>query len=214
MTNGRKKIVKKKQVLRERVWEHSWLILPTGVIALVIVLGFIKAGKEPEGLLESFSVTTPGKQLPPTSKNITLVGTPIPQLGRTHVPVTEKVKYNSNPPTSGPHYDTPAPWGIYDKAPLDEQLVHNLEHGGIIISYHPAQIQAKELEKLRQQTRQLQKINPRIILTPRINLDTKIAVTAWGYLQKLENYDSKQIEAFYKAHVARAPECQKGQCPP
>lgn len=214
MTNNQRKKAKKKSAIVEFLGSNSWLIIPIGIIGLVVVLGAIQGRNERQGLVENFSATTPGKQLSSRPENTTLPGTAIPQLERTHVPKTEKIKYNSNPPTSGPHHDTPAAWGIYNQAPIDEQLVHNLEHGGIVISYHPKQIQAKELKKLRQQTEQLSKINPRIILTPRVNLDAKIAVTAWGYLQKLKTYDSKQIEAFYNAHIARGPECQNRQCPP
>jgi hypothetical protein len=45
------------------------------------------------------------------------------------------------------------------------------------------------------------------------NIDTAIALTAWGYLQKLQGYDSVAIKTFYDAHVARSPECQNGLCP-
>src|SRR3989344_5078 len=43
--------------------------------------------------------------------------------------------YNSNPPTSGPHYEQPSRWGVSQAELPDEQLIHNLEHGGIWISY-------------------------------------------------------------------------------
>ena len=46
-----------------------------------------------------------------------------------------KVKYNSFPPSSGPHYQQPAPWGIYTDPVKQTILVHNLEHGGIVIQY-------------------------------------------------------------------------------
>src|SRR5438128_6727083 len=60
-----------------------------------------------------------------------------PDLGRNHVTsLTANVKYNSFPPTSGPHYFQPALWGFYD-SPLASQVqeVHNLEHGGIVIQW-------------------------------------------------------------------------------
>ena len=43
--------------------------------------------------------------------------------------------YNSFPPSSGPHYQQPAPWGIYEDPIKQTILVHNLEHGGIVIQY-------------------------------------------------------------------------------
>ena len=43
--------------------------------------------------------------------------------------------YNSFPPSSGPHYQQPAPWGIYEDPIKQTILVHNLEHGGIVVQY-------------------------------------------------------------------------------
>lgn len=66
-----------------------------------------------------------------------LPGTAYQIQGREHISVgASHLPYNSSPPTSGPHYGNPAPWGIYDHELPDEQLVHNLEHGGIWISYN------------------------------------------------------------------------------
>ena len=50
----------------------------------------------------------------------------------------ERVKYNSNPPTSGGTSSVPADDGAYSTAPTDEQLVHNLEHGRVIIWFKPS----------------------------------------------------------------------------
>src|SRR2546428_7497036 len=47
----------------------------------------------------------------------------------------QKVKYNSFPPSSGPHYQQPSPWGLYDQPIQETILVHNLEHGGSILQY-------------------------------------------------------------------------------
>ena len=205
---------KKRQAFRERLIDNLWLVIPGGVIAIVAFLGFTRGGENQRlGLIESFAVETPGTPLPPRQADDSLPGTAIPQLGREHIPNTEQVTYNSTPPTSGSHYDTPARWGIYNEAPVDEHLVHNLEHGGIIISYNPEQIEEPTLDQLRQQTRQLSQINPRIILTPRANLEAPLVLTAWGYLEKLDSYDPAAVEAFYRAHIARGPECVSGKCP-
>ena len=59
-----------------------------------------------------------------------------PDQGRNHVSDGITEEYNSNPPTSGPHY---AQWekpGIYDRVLEDGKLIHSLEHGYIIISYN------------------------------------------------------------------------------
>ena len=63
-----------------------------------------------------------------------------PPMGRQHIEkLSSDFRYNSYPPTSGPHYPpgpkAPAVWNLYD-APVDETaLVHNLEHGGVVVQY-------------------------------------------------------------------------------
>ncbi len=166
-----------------------------------------------EGLIEPFAVMTAESPLPGLYPGTILPGIHFPDLGQQHVEVGTSVAYNSNPPTSGPHYPYPAGWGIYKNPPADEFLVHNLEHGGVIISYNPEQINGRELAQLQEQARSLSNFNPRVILTPRSNLDTAIALTAWNYLQKLDRYDSTAVKVFYATHIARGPECQEGLCP-
>ncbi|MEA2480279.1 MAG: hypothetical protein QOJ07_2201 [Thermoleophilaceae bacterium] len=58
-----------------------------------------------------------------------------PQEGRNHT--NGPYKYKTNPPTSGDHYEIPAQDGAYTQAPNIGQLVHELEHGRIIIWYRP-----------------------------------------------------------------------------
>lgn len=169
--------------------------------------------REWKGLIEPFSVITPESPLPGIYPGTILPGIRFPDLGQEHVEVGTSVTYNSNPPTSGTHYPYPAAWGIYKDPPTDGFLVHNLEHGGVIISYNPKRIKDQELSQLRQQVRSLSNFNGRIILTPRLNLDTAIALTAWNYLQELDHYNSTAIKVFYDTHIARGPECQEGLCP-
>ncbi|MBD2449999.1 DUF3105 domain-containing protein [Nostoc sp. FACHB-152] len=117
------------------------------------------------GLIETFPVLTLESPLPGVYPGTILPGFRFPDLGQQHVEVGTSVTYNSNnsnPPTSGPHYPYPAAWGIYVYPPADEFLVHNLEHGGVIISYNPQQIKGQELVQLRQQACSLSKFNPRI----------------------------------------------------
>ena len=58
-----------------------------------------------------------------------------PSEGRTHVDGT--VQYKTEPPTSGNHYIVPAEDGAYTEAPPMETLVHELEHGRVILWYKP-----------------------------------------------------------------------------
>lgn len=123
-------------------------------------------------------------------------------LGQEHIEIGAQHKpYNSNPPTSGPHYVQPANWGIYDKELPDEQLVHNLEHGGIWISY-------KDLDQATiEQLQLIQKSNSgSVVVTPRAADDTKITIASWTRLEKLDGYDEQKILDFIAANKNKSPE--------
>ncbi len=145
-------------------------------------------------------------------------GTPVPTMTtRDHVPEGTSVEYSTDPPTSGPHWGSTARWGVYSdisRTPPDERLVHNLEHGGVIIYYDPDQVNETTVEKLETLTRELHSDRPCLILTPRQNIqdDKPIALTAWGVLALLEDYDEAAIRAFWRDHVARGPEFGEGRC--
>lgn len=60
----------------------------------------------------------------------------LPMQGRNHVTELEQgFEYSSSPPTSGPHFPVPAIWNVYDQPVPEIRLVHNLEHGGVIVQY-------------------------------------------------------------------------------
>lgn len=122
--------------------------------------------------------------------------------GREHIAVGQSAfSYNSNPPTSGPHYGQPADWGAYEKELPDEQVIHNLEHGDIWISYKNIDTGTKaKLEAISS------RYSKSVIITPREKNDTKIAVASWGRLQKFEQYDEQAIITFIKANKNKSPE--------
>ncbi|MDT4996515.1 MAG: hypothetical protein QOD45_583 [Pseudonocardiales bacterium] len=71
-----------------------------------------------------------------------------------HVPEGTIVKYDQTPPDSGKHYPTPAPFTkrFYTMAdrPAVETLVHNLEHGYVVVWYRDtmAKDQVTQLERI------------------------------------------------------------------
>ena len=77
-------------------------------------------------------------------------GVNVPVMAVRHIQVGEQHEpYNSDPPTSGPHYAQPAQAGFYDEALPDEQLVHNLEHGYIVIWYNCARLEGTACNALK-----------------------------------------------------------------
>ncbi len=88
----------------------------------------------------------------------------------------EKIKYNSNPPTNGRHFIVPADDGAYSEAPTDEQLVHNLEHGRVIIWFKPSlpKSERADLKAL------FDEDTYQMLLVPRANMPYQVAASAWN----------------------------------
>jgi hypothetical protein len=126
---------------------------------------------------------------------------------REHIAVgaEPKVAYNSNPPTSGQHYDTPARPGFRESALPDGHLIHSLEHGLVLVSYNPRI--GEEAEKLREI------VGPLTVVIPREANDTDIALAAWGRLDKfdlkdgtIDGNDLRRISDFIKRYSSKGPE--------
>lgn len=130
------------------------------------------------------------------------------------IPVTN---YNSNPPNSGDHWPSPAKNGVYDKQLPDEQLVHNLEHGYVWISYKVASQDSESTHggstvagASEEVVKELKKIvegdNWKVILEPRDKNDSMIALSSWGRVLKLESADYEKVKDFIRTYRNRGPE--------
>src|SRR6185503_690347 len=53
-----------------------------------------------------------------------------------HVPVCTPLVYQSNPPTSGPHYPIWAAFKSYTQPVPRGFWVHDLEHGAVVVTYN------------------------------------------------------------------------------
>ena len=205
-------------------------------------------------------------------------GQKIPDMGQDHVSPQKvlETKYNSNPPTSGPHLPTWVKPGVYDAPQSEGELIHSLEHGYVIISYNcgvhlgdnktirhrdnkknillsqsltvlPSRVFAHEEEDtasssaepnlpqvatgspssslrtsatndtpacktlVKQLTDLAQKKKLfKLIVVPRLQLDTTLALTAWTYVDKFDpdpiGIDTKRIEKFIDYHRDHGPE--------
>lgn len=141
-----------------------------------------------------------------------------PALGRQHVQQLAKgFQYNTFPPTSGPHYPVPAPWDIYTDPVEQFRLVHNLEHGGLVVQY------GKDVpETAVAEIREWYLDDPNgIIVAPLPALGDKIALAAWtapdaapgqvpaagqGVLAKCTSFDAAAFDAFKDTYGFRGPE--------
>lgn len=146
-----------------------------------------------------FFIWEQGKPKPPEVGEAIAVD---PVNGRQHISIgATHPLYGSNPPTSGPHYEEAAKWGIYQTELPDEQVLHNLEHGGIWISY--TNIDADTKTKIENMARRYPN---KMIVTPRAKNDSKIALASWSRLQKLEAFDETIIVNFIKSNKNQSPE--------
>ena len=100
--------------------------------------------------------------------------------------------YNTNPPTSGPHTQEMAPWGVSTQPIPDEQQIHNLEDGGIVIQYGDS-VPPKQVTELAAISGGYE----RVVLAPRPSLPkNEISVTAWGRIMRLDTVDKGRIKEF------------------
>jgi hypothetical protein len=96
---------------------------------------------------------------------------------RTHTNSLDAVvNYDTNPPTSGRHYQLPAEDGAYGDAPQDEELVHTLEHGRVIVWFKPSlsEDQRADLKAF------FDEDSYQMVLVPRSNMPYLVAASAWN----------------------------------
>jgi hypothetical protein len=126
-----------------------------------------------------------------------LPGEKFPDLGNAHIQTASEphVPYNSDPPTSGPHLPYIAPWGVHTRPITLELQVHNLEDGGVMVQYNCT---CPELvEQLRGIVSRYDKY---VILAPYPGMKSRIALTAWTRLDRLEEFDDKRIRRFIDSY--------------
>jgi hypothetical protein len=148
-------------------------------------------------------------------------GTIQPDEGRNHVQVGQVPTYKSVPPTSGNHWSSATPacpmnWGVYGSAVLEPCVVHNLEHGGIVIWYQ-AGLPADQVATLADFVNtQLSTAQFKYVLSPWTGKDFghPIAVTAWRWLLYLDSADTDAIRGFASQHYGKAPEPNGGPAAP
>ncbi len=142
--------------------------------------------------------------------NPAAVGTAVPSMGGQHVPVgAPHATYNSTPPTSGPHWDTPADWGIYPEPVPEERWVHNMEHGGIVILYNCPQTcpdLTSKLETLFKTAPRSKLGNVKLLITPYNKVPNRLTLVAWNYYLPLDDYDDALVRGFIINHLDKAPE--------
>lgn len=162
--------------------------------------GYRKLNSEITAVLEDRPVTpAPEIQVP---------GTFYPDIGREHLTSGETYdSYLSDPPTSGPHDPQPVPWGIYDSPAPKEKLVHNLEHGGLLVLYNCPEDCPGLVDQLEPFVGRYTDDGVKLVLAPYPDMDSRWGLVAWAYLDTFDELDPERIAQFLEADLgSRAPE--------
>jgi hypothetical protein len=133
---------------------------------------------------------------------------------RNHVDPSTKVKYDTNPPSYGAHYPTPASDGEYlpKDTPGLGYLVHAMEHGRIEFQYRPGLPQAnvKQLESLFNEGDGSYASTQYLLLFQNpTNMPYDVAATAWGHVIGCRTFSPAAFDAlraFRLAYTLKAPE--------
>jgi hypothetical protein len=140
------------------------------------------------------------------------IGTAVVLLDAKHIDPDElHIPYNSVPPTSGAHYFTPASWGTYDEPIIDEFVVHNMEHGGVIISHNLTD--DAQLALLTEFVGNQPGYPGCLIVRPYEALaEGTVSLTAWGWIQEFATLDNDSMQLFIDSHKNRGPENLGADC--
>ena len=144
-------------------------------------------------------------------------GQEFPIMSAVHIDNGENPgEYNSNPPTSGPHYGRGLANGFYEDADLADlppyphaSLVHNLEHGYIIFWYNCDLLDEAQCDDLKEDLRDYLD-GPlavrKLIAFPWKSTDVPLVLTSWGYMLEVENFNARQASNFVNSNRLNAPE--------
>ena len=119
-------------------------------------------------------------------------------------------KWNTDPPTTGPHFGIAAIFGIYEEELEIARVVHNLEHGGIFILYGD-DVPEATVDELRAF---YDDHKTGTIMAPLDRLGDQFALGAWvvdgdvdnGFLAKCKKFDEGAVSSFFSSLQFRGPE--------
>lgn len=118
--------------------------------------------------------------------------------------ISNPLCYTSNPPVSGPHAVSPMPFKVLDNPAPKENLIHDMEHGGVVIWYNTSNQdvinQLKDITNSALDRRRL------VVMSEYKDMEADtIAVTAWTRIDKFSasQMDRKRVQDFIEAHNKR-----------
>lgn len=107
----------------------------------------------------------------------------------------------ADPPTSGEHLEGLARWGVHDLPVPPELHLHNLRVGGVAVQYNCSSPCPELVDGLSR----IVERSGWVVLAPNPRLDTRLALSAWGRLEKLQAFQADRIAGFIRAHARPTP---------
>lgn len=124
--------------------------------------------------------------------------------------------YNSDPPTSGPHYAESLKAGFYhesDAAAMSPYpvgyLVHNLEHGYVIFWYNCTVLpEGSDCDQMKGEIMEVMERfdGVKLIAFPWESLSEPVVLTSWGQMLRMHTFDPDAAADFVRSNRNRAPE--------
>jgi hypothetical protein len=118
--------------------------------------------------------------------------------------ISKPLCYNSNPPTSGPHSGTPMPFKVLDNPAPKENLIHNMEHGGVVVWYNTDD--AGVIKQLADTVNSELDRRRLVVMSKYTEMEPNtIAVTSWTRLDKfpVSDFNTKRVRDFIEENSKR-----------
>jgi len=157
----------------------------------------------------------------------------VPEGERKHSPMPDTfvtsqdefaaVMFNSNPPSSGPHCNTPGQYGAYTAQPLPRcNYLENLARGGVVVVYNcpsPCNDLIQRIGGSLVGVTDPDCPGVRVVITSDKDLDVQVAAAAWGYTWRSTCFDGAaraSLTKFINDHLGsrgEAPRRSPAMCP-
>ncbi len=193
-------------------------ILPTATAAATPTTS-ISTLAPPAPTLPPTATPAPTPQSGPTPDEVPATDGPVRteiMPSRDHFPPERRILdvapdgYNTVPPTSGRHWPAWSACGFYNYPLPDELLVHNLEHGNIIVSYNLADDAAVAALRAAVDAIPLAAEFAIVRRYPDIP-EGMVALTTWGVLDRMIGVDAARIARFFEDYPGNTgPEFANG----
>lgn len=183
------------------------LTIAAGVVIVLMGVGyfvfFTGNGVDPSGI-EAEPLPDRGNDT--LLRNVTTYD----NLSRNHVETGATIEYPFEPPVGGRHWPATEvrDAGFYEETQPYEALVHNLEHGHVVIYYDENALSDDAENSLREFAAAHTGDFTSVVVVPNPKDDPKssFVLTAWGHRLRMSDYNPRIVRAFLAEYLGRGPE--------